>query len=84
MVGAMVVCSVAAPAGVAAILAISSGSNSQSFATATFTPRPASGASVRIMSAAGPLKRIGNGRDATASTALASTSTPVSGGGAEE
>ena len=84
IVGAMVVCSVAAPAGVFAMVRTSSGSKSQRFATAIFTRPPASGARALTMSAPGPAKRMGNGSEVIASTAFARVSTPVSGGGAEE
>ena len=80
----MVVCRLAAPAGVAAILFTSNGANSQLFATAMRTGHVVSGASARSISAGGPAKRIGNGCDVIASTAWASVSTPVCGGGADE
>ena len=84
MVGAIVVCSEAAPTGVAASFRISNGLNSHSLATATRTAGLADGASARTMSAGAPAKRNGNGFDVTARIAFASTSTPVCGGGADE
>ena len=84
MVGAMVECSMAAPAGDLAVCWTSSGENSQLLAAAIFTVGEALGASDFSMSAPGPSNFIGCGWSAMASTARARVVTPVCGGGVEE
>jgi hypothetical protein len=84
MVGAMVVCSMAAPAGVLAVWLTSSGENSQVLAAAILMVVELCGARLFSMSAPGPLNFIGKGWSAMASTALARVVTPVWAGGAEE
>ena len=84
MVGAMVVCRPAAPAGVLASSSISSGPNSQVLATTMRVISPPCGATARTISAPGPWNFIGKGLPVMARMAFDRVSTPVSFGGAEE
>ena len=85
MVGAMVVCSRAAPDGVAAVWEMISGPNSQLLATAILIGAGPSGARLLSMAAPGPENFIGNGCSAMAVTAFESVTTPPPpSGGADE
>ena len=85
MVGAMVVCSSAAPDGVAAACLMISGSNSQRLAIAMRIMNEPCGARVSIIMPPGPSSFIGAWSSAILVTARARVSTPPeSAGGADE
>ena len=85
MVGAMVVCSMAAPAGVLAVTFTSSGENSQVLAAKILTGGEACGAMAPSISAPGPLNFMGNWWSWIAVTARdRATTPPPSLGGADE